>query len=76
MRRLIAARVPVTLTTDDPGMFGCDLIGEYRLAHDVFGLDPAALVRIARTGVDAAYCAPDLAACIHAEIDAVALPAG
>lgn len=72
--RLVEAGVPVTLNTDDPGMFGCDLVGEYRVAHEVFGLDPAALVRLARTGVDAAYCAPDLATRIHVEIDAVPLP--
>ena len=32
LRRLLAAGVPVTLSTDDPGLFGTTLAGEYRRA--------------------------------------------
>lgn len=67
--RLIQHGVIVTLNTDDPGMFGCDLVGEYRLAHDLHGLTPAELVQLARNGVDAAFCSPQLKTQIHAEID-------
>lgn len=66
--------VPVTINTDDPGMFGCDLLGEYRAAHDRMGLTPAELADIARAAVDAAYCTPELKAQLHAGIDAVPLP--
>lgn len=38
VRRLVEAGVVVTLNTDDPGMFGGDLAGEFRLAEEVFGL--------------------------------------
>ncbi len=76
LARLIRWGVPVTLATDDPGMFGCDIVGEYRAAHDVHGLTPAELVHVARTGVDAAYCGDDLKRALHAELAAVAPPTG
>jgi aminodeoxyfutalosine deaminase len=74
LARIVAHGVPVTLNTDDPGMFGCDLVGEYRLAHERFGLSPAALAGIAHAGVDAASCSAELKSAIHAAIDAVPLP--
>jgi aminodeoxyfutalosine deaminase len=72
--RLMQWGVPVTLNTDDPGMFGCDIVGEYRLAHDVFGLTPAELVQVARNGVDAAYCSDELKKALYAELDVMELP--
>lgn len=68
---LVAAGVPVTLATDDPGMFHCDLTGEYRLCHEVFGFGIAELAAIARTGAEVAYCTPELRGQILAEIDAL-----
>lgn len=73
--RLLQSGVTVTLNTDDPGMFGCDVVGEYELAHEVFGLTAAELVAIAHNGVSAAFCSDDLKARLHAEIDALPLPA-
>jgi adenosine deaminase/aminodeoxyfutalosine deaminase len=43
VRRLFDAGVVITLNTDDPGLFGCDLAGEFRLARDVFGFSEAEL---------------------------------
>jgi aminodeoxyfutalosine deaminase len=37
LRRLMAAGVPVTLSTDDPPFFGTDLVSEYRRAHGEMG---------------------------------------
>lgn len=70
LARLIQWGVPVTLATDDPGMFGCDIVGEYMLAHEVFGLTPAELVHVARTGVDAAFCSAELKLALRTELDA------
>ena len=70
--RLLRAGVPVTLNTDDPGMFGCDIVGEYRVAHEVLGLTPAELVLVTRTAIDAAGCSAELRTALHAELAAVA----
>ena len=37
VRRLSDAGVPITLNTDDPGVFETDLAREFALARDVFG---------------------------------------
>jgi aminodeoxyfutalosine deaminase len=73
--RLLRAGVAVTLNTDDPGMFGCDLTGEYLVAHERFGLSAAELVGVARTGVEASFCPEPLRGRLLAELDAAEPPA-
>lgn len=51
---MLDAGLLVTLNTDDPTMFGTDLVNEYRTAHHI-GLSPADLVRLAANGVRASY---------------------
>ena len=41
----------VTLNTDDPGMFGCDLAGEFRIAEEVFGLESGTIGGPIRFGI-------------------------
>ncbi|HEX4724134.1 MAG TPA: adenosine deaminase, partial [Pseudonocardiaceae bacterium] len=53
---LLRHGVPVTLSTDDPGMFGTNLNREYELVAEAFGLGATDLVDLARTGIRAAYC--------------------
>lgn len=43
IRKLFDAGVPLTLNTDDPGLFNTSLESEYRLARDVFGFTAAEL---------------------------------
>lgn len=69
--RLLAAGVPVTLATDDPGMFHTNLNDEYLLCHHQFGLGPGELAEIARAGARAAFCAVTTRRAILAEIDAL-----
>ena len=69
--RLLEAGVPVTLATDDPGMFHTDLNREYLLCHEQFGLGRGELADLARAGVRAAFCPRDLRDAVLAEIDAV-----
>ncbi|GAB1580713.1 adenosine deaminase [Phyllobacterium phragmitis] len=49
------AGVKVTLNSDDPPFFHTDLTHEYRIAHDIFGLDEGALHGITRTAIEAAF---------------------
>jgi aminodeoxyfutalosine deaminase len=68
---LIEAGVPVTLSTDDPGMFNTYLNKEYQLVADTFGLSNAQLAELARAGVRGAYCDEALRTELLAEIDAM-----
>ena len=52
VRQLVEAGVIVTLSTDDPGMFGADLAGEFRMAEEVFGLSDAKLAQIRQNAWD------------------------
>lgn len=69
--RLLDAGVPVTLATDDPGMFHTDLNREYLLCHEHFGLGRSELADLARAGARAAFCSEGLRTELLAEIDAV-----
>ena len=64
------AGVRLTLNTDDPGMFGTDLNNEYRIGHEVFGLDRAALAELARESVRVSFAPDSTRAKVLAEIDA------
>lgn len=47
VRKLFDAGVPVTLNTDDPGVFETDLASEFNLARDVFGFSDSELSDVA-----------------------------
>ncbi len=70
LRRLIDAGVPVTLNSDDPGMFDTTLGDEYRIAHDALGLSRDELVTVARHTVKASFATEPVKRSILAEIDA------
>lgn len=46
VRKLFEAGVPITLNTDDPGLFDTDLANEYRVAREVFGFSEAELLQV------------------------------
>jgi aminodeoxyfutalosine deaminase len=68
--RLLDAGVPVTLATDDPGMFHTDLNREYMQCHEHFGFGRSELADLARAGVRAAFCPAEQKSQLLAEIDA------
>ncbi len=55
LRRLYDAGVPIVLNTDDPAMFRCTLIDEYRLAARAFGFTETELRGIAGNGFRYAF---------------------
>ena len=55
LRRYFDAGMLVSLSTDDPAMFGADLTGEYVLAHRQFHFTVEELARLARYSFDASF---------------------
>ncbi len=56
VRKLYDAGVPIILNTDDPAMFGCSLVGEYRVAQQL-GFSTDELSAIAGNGFRYAFTA-------------------
>ncbi|MCR9166165.1 MAG: adenosine deaminase [Nannocystaceae bacterium] len=57
---LMAHRVPVTLASDDPPMFGTDLIAEYERCIDAFGWDEETVRAVVRAGIEHSFAPPAL----------------
>lgn len=55
VRRLYDAGIPIVLNTDDPAMFRCSLVDEYRLAARAFGFTEAELEGIAKNAFRYAF---------------------
>ena len=64
------AGIPVTLNSDDPGMFDTTLTREFRVVHDAFGVDRTGLADLVRTAVDASFAPDEVKSRVRAELDA------
>ncbi|MCR4425366.1 MAG: adenosine deaminase [Firmicutes bacterium] len=58
LMRLMEAGVRVTLNTDDPGISGITLSHEYRLARQVWGVDPGQFGVTNHNALEAAFATP------------------
>jgi aminodeoxyfutalosine deaminase len=58
LRRYFEHGLMVTLNSDDPAMFGSDLVGEYALAHDTFEFTRDHLRELAANSVEASFLPP------------------
>lgn len=67
--RLRAAGCAVTLAADDPLLFGSGLADQYVIARRVFGFDDVELAELARCGIRAAGCPPDVRVDLLAGVD-------
>lgn len=70
--KLLAAGCKVTLNSDDPPYFWTSLKREYEVAAEHFGLSDAALTRITRTAIEAAFIDEPTRAALLAKVDAFA----
>lgn len=67
--RFLEHGVPVTLSSDDPGMFGTSLNQEYLQAATTFGFSRSELAYLARIGIEAAFCDEELRRDLLAELE-------
>ena len=58
MRRYFDEGLMVTLNSDDPAMFGNNLLEEYALAHTKFGCTPEHLRELAGNSIEASFLPP------------------
>lgn len=68
-KTLIETGAMVTLSTDDPAMFGCTLAGEYGEIANRFGLDDASLQRIAENAIEASWADPATKRMLRTDLD-------
>jgi adenosine deaminase len=55
IRQFMDRGIPVTFNTDDPAMFGTDLVNEYLLAAKTFGLARAQILHLGQNAIRAAF---------------------
>jgi len=58
LEQLRRAGVAVTVNTDDPLVFGCDIAGEYLRCAETFAWTRADAARVARTSIRSCFAAP------------------
>ena len=73
LAQLDAAGVIVAIDSDDPAMFRCTLLDEYALVDQTMGT--AAVVRIARNGIEASFASPERKAELLHALESAAVPA-
>src|SRR5690606_33197684 len=55
IRKLMENGIRVTINTDDPGIFNCDLNGEYKLLQELFDFSEAEFKKCNETAAAASF---------------------
>ncbi|MCX5400085.1 adenosine deaminase [Streptomyces sp. NBC_00102] len=69
IKEMVAAGVLVTVSSDDPPMFGTDLNNEYAVAARLLELDERGIAELAKNSVEASFMEPAGKRKLAAEID-------
>ncbi|MEX0786954.1 MAG: adenosine deaminase [Dehalococcoidia bacterium] len=69
LRQLWEAGVLVSVHTDDPGFFDCDLLGEYAIAGRLLELDRDGYARLALNSVEGSFAPDGVKAAMRSEIE-------
>ncbi len=69
VRRLFDQGIPITLSSDDPAIFGTNLVQEYLLLAEHFAFSPDELWQIGRNGVQASFLPPAEKAALLTELE-------
>jgi aminodeoxyfutalosine deaminase len=70
LRAMVEAGLVVTINSDDPPMFGTDLVNEYAVAAGLLDLDESGVAEVARTAVRVSFAEDSLKDTLLKEIDA------
>lgn len=68
LRRIWEASVVVSVNTDDPGYFGCDLVGEYAIAGRLLALDREGYGQLALNSIEGSFAPETLKAEFRTQI--------
>jgi aminodeoxyfutalosine deaminase len=68
LRELWDAGITVSVNTDDPGYFGCDLVGEYAIAGRLLKLDREGYGRLALNSVESSFAPEGLKDAMRGDI--------
>jgi len=74
LEALRRAGVPMSLNTDDPVLYGIDLVGEYERCAMTFGWGRAELGQVARTSIESSFADPDRRTRMLEELDRYLAP--
>lgn len=69
LRAFVEAGVPVTISSDDPPMFGTTLNAEYAIAADLLSLSTESVADLSRAALRASFAPDDVKTRILGEID-------
>ncbi|MEX2158624.1 MAG: adenosine deaminase [Dehalococcoidia bacterium] len=69
LRQLWDAGVVVSVNTDDPGFFGCNLVGEYAIAGRLLNLDREGYGTLAKNAVEGSFAPEPLKTEMRSEIE-------